>query len=182
MSGLPPTEPLADGVVALRPWEESDAPELALCIDGDEEISRWLDRIPQPYSEADALAYLRGEAGMPNESKFAITDAADGRMLGGIGAGAIDEYGIVEIGYWLRADARGRGVMTRALKLVAAWALAAGADRVQLRAAVENEASRRVAEKAGFALDGVLRSAYWNPRLERRIDWAMYSLLPGELA
>jgi RimJ/RimL family protein N-acetyltransferase len=39
-----------------------------------------------------------------------------------------------------------------------------------------------VAEKAGFRLEGVLRSAYWNPRLARRVDWAMYSLLPGELA
>jgi len=181
MSGLPPVEPLSDGVVFLRPWDESDASELASCIDGDEEISRWLDRIPQPYSEADALAYLRGEAGVPGESKFAVTDAPGARPVGGIGAGAIDDNGIVEIGYWLRADARGRGLTTRALRLVAGWALANGASRVQLRAAVENEASRRVAERAGFTLEGVLRSSYWNPRLERRLDWAMYSLLPGEL-
>jgi RimJ/RimL family protein N-acetyltransferase len=181
MSGLPPGQTLTDGVVLLRSWTEDDAPELAACIDGDEEISRWLDRIPQPYSVADALAYLRGEAGVPGESKFAVTDAADGRVLGGIGVGAIDEYGIAEIGYWLRADARGRGATTRALRLVADWALTAGAARVQLRAAVGNDASRRVAEKAGFTLEGVLRSAYWSPRLEQRVDWAMYSVLPGEL-
>jgi len=53
--------------------------------------------------------------------------------------------------------------------------------RVQLRADVENEASRRVAERAGFRLEGVLRAAHWSPRQQRRLDWAMYSLLPGEL-
>jgi RimJ/RimL family protein N-acetyltransferase len=53
---------------------------------------------------------------------------------------------------------------------------------VQLRAEVGNVPSRRVAEKAGFQLEGVLRSAHWSPRLERRVDWAMYSLLPGEIA
>jgi RimJ/RimL family protein N-acetyltransferase len=88
-----------------------------------------------------------------------------------------------EVGYWLRADARGSGVTSRALLLISRWALSRdGVGRLQLRAAVENAASRRVAEKAGFRLEGVLRAAHWSPRLERRVDWAMYSLLPGELA
>jgi RimJ/RimL family protein N-acetyltransferase len=65
--------------------------------------------------------------------------------------------------------------------LAARHAFASGAARVQLRADVENVASRRVAEKAGFRLEGVLRSAHANPRLGRRQDWAMYSLLPREL-
>jgi RimJ/RimL family protein N-acetyltransferase len=181
MSGLPQAEPLADGVVALRPWVEADAPELALCIDGDEEIARWLDRIPQPYSAEEALGYIRGRSGNDRESRFAIADAGDGRLLGAIGASWDETGDVTEIGYWLRADARGSGAMARALRLITAWALAHGAARVQLRAAVENEPSRRVAETVGFRLEGVHRSAYWNPRLGRRIDWAMYSLLPGEL-
>jgi RimJ/RimL family protein N-acetyltransferase len=52
---------------------------------------------------------------------------------------------------------------------------------VQLRADVENVSSRRVAEKAGFAEEGVLREAHWSPRLGRRQSWVMYSVLPGEL-
>ena len=72
---------------------------------------------------------------------------------------------------------------TRAVALLARWALTEGGlARVQLRADVENVASRRVAEKAGFKLEGILRSARWNSRLGRRVDWAMYSLLPGDLA
>jgi len=168
-------EPRGDGVVEIRPWSESDAGELVVCLDGDVEITRWLDRIPQPYRVTDALAFIRGTA----ESTFAIVDLSNGRVLGGIGLRWTED--VAEIGYWVREDARGRGVTTRALVLATGLALEQGAARVQLRADIENLASRRVAEKVGFKPDGVLRSAHWNPRLGRRQDWVMYSLLPGEL-
>ncbi|HXR11355.1 MAG TPA: GNAT family N-acetyltransferase [Gaiellaceae bacterium] len=168
---------LTDGVVTLRPWSRADAETIVECMDGDAEIARWLDRVPQPYSLEDAHAYLGSTA----EQAYAVTDAAAGRVLGSIGLRWSEEHDVAEIGYWLRADARGRGLMTRALVLIAAAALEQGAARVQLRADVENVASRRVAERAGFTLEGVLRSAHWNPRLGRRQDWAMYSVLPGEL-
>ena len=169
-------EPRSDGVVALRAWKAADAPALVDCLDGDEAISHWLDLIPQPYTLADALAYIGGVG----EQAFAVTDAGDGSVLGSIGLRWNDDHDVAEIGYWLRSDARGRGIATRALLLVTRIALAAGAARVQLRAAVGNDASRRVAEKAGFRLEGVLRSARWSPRLQRRLDWAMYSLLPED--
>jgi RimJ/RimL family protein N-acetyltransferase len=173
--------PLTDGVVTLRAWIEADAPEVVACVAGDDELGRWLDRLPQPYGLEDALAYIRGEV-IPDELKFAITEASSGRILGSIGL-TPSQSDVVEIGYWMRADARGAGYMTRALVLASRWAVSElGAARVQLRADVENVASCRVAEKAGFRRDGVLRSAYWNERLKRRQDWAMYSLLPDELA
>ena len=181
MADLLRPQPLSDGVLTLRAWTEADAPELAACIDGDAEITRWLDQIPQPYGVDNAVSYIRGTTGNERETRFAVTEADGGRLLGSIGATWNETRDVAEVGYWLRADARGRGATTAAVRLVAAWALAAGAARVQLRAAVENEASRRVAEKAGFRLEGVLRSSYWNARLGRRVDWAMYSLLPGEL-
>jgi RimJ/RimL family protein N-acetyltransferase len=168
---------LSDGIVELRPWREDDAVAIVECVNGDEDIARWLDQVPQPYGAEDALGYIRAEG----EEKYAITDAATGRVLGSIGLSWSERRDVVEIGYWLRADARGQGVTTRALRLAAGHALDSGAERVQLRADVVNVPSRRVAEKVGFTLEGVLRSAHWNPRLARRQDWAMYSLLPGEL-
>jgi ribosomal-protein-alanine N-acetyltransferase len=162
----------------LRPWRKADAAEIVACLDGDPEISRWLDQVPQPYPRADALAYIGGIG----ENAFAVTNAASGRVLGSIGVQFSEEGDVGEIGYWLRADARGSGVTTRAVVLLSRWALRRdGVARVQLRADPENAASCRVAEKAGFTREGVLRSAHWNARLERRQDWAMYSLLPGEL-
>jgi len=53
-----PDRLLADGVVALRVWREDDVVELTEALDGDDEITRWLDSIPQPYTDADARAWL----------------------------------------------------------------------------------------------------------------------------
>ena len=165
----------SDGVVALRPWSEADAEEIVACLDGDPEIGRWLDQIPQPYELSDARSFLE----RTGEATYAVVDDATGRVLGGIGLRWIED--VAEIGYWTRADARGRGATTRALVLLAGFAFGEGAARVQLRADVENVPSRRVAEKAGFTAEGVLRNMHWNPRLGRRQSWVMYSLLPGEL-
>ncbi len=170
---------LTDGLVILRRWREADAPTIVDCLDGDPEISRWLDRVPQPYTLADALAYVRGEMPSLDQDTFAITDADD-RVLGSIGA-TVPESGVREIGYWLRADARGRGTATSALTLIVAWTFEQpGVARVQLRADPENLASCRVAERAGFIREGVLRQAHWNPRLGSRRDWAIYSVLRDE--
>jgi RimJ/RimL family protein N-acetyltransferase len=170
---------LGDGVITLRPWRHEDAQTLVEALDGDPEIAIWLDQVPQPYTLLHARAYLAGESSREEEA-FAITDAATGRVLGSIGVGVADD-GVSEIGYWLRADARGRGLATRALVLASRLALdERGAARVQVRADPENRASRRAAEKAGFTFEGVLRSAHWNERLGRRQDHAIYSLLPGE--
>jgi RimJ/RimL family protein N-acetyltransferase len=172
---------LTDRIVTLRPWGEEDARAIVECVDGDPEIALWLDQVPQPYALEDALAYIAGTPGIEHES-FAVTEARSGRVLGSIGFGPVAD-GVGEIGYWIRADARGDGVMTRALVLLSRAALARDeVERVQLRADVENVSSRRVAEKAGFRLEGVLRSAHWNARLGRRQDWALYSLLSSDLA
>jgi RimJ/RimL family protein N-acetyltransferase len=170
-----------DGVITLRSWRDDDAQTLVEAIDGDPEIARWLDLVPQPYTLADARAYIAGETGR-DEDAFAITDAVTGRVLGSIGVRIACE-GVFEIGYWLRADARGRGLTTRALVLISRWAFDERcAVRLQLRADPENAASCRAAENAGFTFEGVLRSVHWNARLGRRQDHAMYSLLPGEPA
>jgi RimJ/RimL family protein N-acetyltransferase len=175
-----PAQLLTDRTVTLRPWLDGDAAAIVECIDGDPQIALWLDQVPQPYTLEDARSYIAGTAGVDQET-YAVTDAASGRVLGSIGLGRPAD-GVCEIGYWIRADARGRGATTRALVLLAQAALdREGVERVQLRADVENVASRRVAAKAGFRLEGVLRSAHWNPRLGRRQDWAMYSLLPADL-
>jgi RimJ/RimL family protein N-acetyltransferase len=172
---------LTDLTVTLRPWVEGDAAAIVECVDGDPEITLWLDQVPQPYTLEDARSYISGTVGIGQET-YAVTDAGSGRVLGSIGIG-LPVDGVCEIGYWIRADARGQGATTRALVLLARAALEREeVERVQLRADVENVASRRVAEKAGFRLEGVLRSAHWNARLGRRQDWAMYSLLPVDLA
>jgi RimJ/RimL family protein N-acetyltransferase len=182
---VPPEPPLSDGVVSLRPWRADDAAELVDALDGDDEVARWLDSIPQPYTAADANAWLSQTrhawadgAGCP----FAVVDAATGRLLGGIGLRWNDRVNQVgEIGYWARRDARGRGVTTRAVRLVTDWALRfAGCERLVLRADTLNVPSQRVAERAGFVREGIERSARFSPRQRRRVDFVVYSLLPDD--
>jgi len=182
---VPPDPPLTDGVVVLREWTDADLRVIAAAC-GDAEIARWLDQIPQPYTERDAREYLastrRGwrEASI---SSFAIADARSGEALGSISVHWLDhEQAVGEVGYWVRPEARRCGVATRAVRLVSGWAIeACGVRRLQLRADVGNAASQRVAEKAGFVREGVLRSARYSERQGRRVDFAVFSLLPGEL-
>jgi len=185
MSIQPPSPPLSDDVVALRPWIERDVPAIVdACRDQD--IAWWLDQVPQPYGEADARTYVamtrRGWKD-GTHAAFAVTDAETGEVVGSVGIHWLDpENGVAEVGYWVRRESRGRGVATRATRLVARWALATcGMRRLQLRADSRNVASQRVAESAGFRREGVLRSARFNPRQSRRVDFVLYSLLPDEL-
>ncbi len=102
----------------------------------------------------------------------------DGRIA--VSAGAWVD-GNVQFGYWVKREARGRGVATRALRLLSRWAVAElGAARLQLVTEPENDASQRVAEKAGFRREALLR-AYVDLR-GRRPDVYMYALLREDLA
>jgi RimJ/RimL family protein N-acetyltransferase len=178
-----PASPLTDGVVLLRPWADEDVPTLVAAIDGDPEISAWLELIPQPYTVNEARSWIALSASMWRErsgSPFAVVVRDE--AVGGVGINWIDrEHGVGDIGYWLRRDARGHGYTTRAVRLASEWAFSVGCERVQLRADAENEASLSVAERAGFKREGIQRSARYNPRLGRRMNFVVFSLLPGEL-
>lgn len=163
---------LGDGVVALRPFTEDDVPAVAAACQ-DPEIARWT-LVPEPYSEADAREFVRE---FPTAQ--AIVDAAGGALLGAISLDPAGE-GRGQIGYWVVREARGRGVATRALTLLARWGLAQGGfARVQLLTEPENVASQRVAERAGFTNEGLLRS--YADLKGRRRDMLMWSLLPTDL-
>ncbi|MBB4742588.1 RimJ/RimL family protein N-acetyltransferase [Actinoplanes octamycinicus] len=86
-----------------------------------------------------------------------------------------------EIHYWTAGWARGRGFAVEAAAAVARWAVAqAGMQRVTLHADTRNEASLRVAQRAGFRFEGVLRNASWTR--SGRGDLAVYSLIPADLS
>jgi [ribosomal protein S5]-alanine N-acetyltransferase len=84
------------------------------------------------------------------------------------------------IGYWLLPEARGKGLATCAVRLTSRWALRElGLARLGLFAEPSNVHSQRVAERAGFHREGVLRS--WAEIDGRRVDYAVFSLLPADL-
>jgi RimJ/RimL family protein N-acetyltransferase len=168
---------LRDDEVVLRPWNEDDVAALVSACN-ETEIRRYIPLIPRPYTEADALAFIRGEATPDLHESLAIT--LDGSLVGAIGM-TTNSSRSASIGYWCAREARGRGLTTRALRLICRYALEElELERLELFTDPDNTASQRVAEKVGFQREGVLRSHLVHPDGRRR-DSVMFSLLPGEL-
>lgn len=183
MDVRPPEPPLTDGVVTVRPWGERGDVEALVAACNDPEIASFLDLIPQPYTPRDAAAYLElCRHGWQDGSSTNFAIVLDGPAVGSVGVRIGEGDGVAEIGYWVAAQVRGNGVCTRAVRLVSRWTLERPEiARLQLRADEANVASNRVAQNAGFTREGVLRSSHYNRRLDRRVDFVMYSLLPGEV-
>jgi RimJ/RimL family protein N-acetyltransferase len=110
---------------------------------------------------------------------LAAVDAQSGEVVGGGTLHHLDsERRIVEIGYFVLPQARRRGVATTVARLLAEHAFSLGIERVAAYVNVGNTASERVAERAGFTREGVVRSM---PKPDgRRVDKTLFSLLPGD--
>ncbi len=176
-----PVEGIGDGEIRLRLLADSDLPALIeLCQDP--EIPRWT-RVPSPYGRREAEEWFERQAGAREEGtllNLMIVDGAD-RLLGSIGIVEVDwDEGRCELGYLLSREARGGGVMTRAIGLLARWIFdSLPIERLQLGIEPDNAPSRAVALRAGFQFEGVLRSYFVNKGVRR--DAAFYSLIRGEL-
>ena len=161
----------------LRPGDEGALLDERL----DPESQRWATST-RLWTAQDVSLFVAGAPAMwlaGTEARFAIVDAASGTCAGSLGLRiSVPAFRVAEVGYGLRAGWRGRGLATRAVRLVTEWAfLQAGVARLELGAAVGNQASRRVAERAGFQPEGVARMRL--PTSDGgRADEARYGLLP----
>lgn len=184
--GCPPNVQLRSSRLLLRPFEASDAAAVyEACQDPD--IQRWTT-VPSPYTREHAeqftaefapQAWASGAAAV-----FAVTDLVDGALLAAVGLhfdrGRDD--GVAEIGYWTAPHARRRGVTTEAVAEVCGWGFGAcGVQRLEWYAEVGNVASRRVAEKVGFVVEGTLRSFLVRPNGERVDGWAASLISADEI-
>ena len=160
--GLVPVELLGEEIV-LRPFREEDADRVAQAC-SDARTRHWLVSLPQPYERGHALDYVehtRELAARGTGLVWCIADADDDRCLGSIGLEGLGTYAPrAEIGYWAHPEARGRGLVTQAVRLVTRFAQSGGlATSVLIRSAAENLASRHVAESAGYREVGRLPEA-----------------------
>jgi [ribosomal protein S5]-alanine N-acetyltransferase len=136
-------------------------------------------RTPDPIPEGWVEQWLAAFDG-DDRYAFAIVDAED-RFLGYAVTGRVDRSDLeVELGYAVTPAARGRGVATEALRQLTEWAFDQGMQRVTALISPDNAASSRVALKAGYTYEGVLRSMHHIDG--RRSDLQSWSILPGELA
>ena len=150
---------LTDGAILLRRWEPDDWRAVFDACQ-DDLIARFTP-IPLPYTEEAARGFIsmcEDAWASGTERPFAIADTATNAVLGSITRHAPWGHG-VHFGYWVAPEARGRGVATRALRLIAEWTLATtNLIRLDLYTHPDNHASGRVALGAGFAREGVRRA------------------------
>lgn len=157
---LQPTVHADDGLL-LRPWRPEDAPAVHAAFQ-DPVLRQWHIRSCDSAEEAAGwiAQWERGWAD-EREAQWAVVDGSTDELLG---RAALRQIllgdGVAEVAYWTVARARGRGVAARATAALAHWAFEeVGFHRLELTHATANEASCRVAGKAGFALEGTKRSA-----------------------
>jgi RimJ/RimL family protein N-acetyltransferase len=177
-----PEPPLRDGIVALRPWSAADVD--AACTAMRDELILRFTRVPDDQTEDDVRRTIaeREQARKAGATlSLVIADTHDDTFLGTVSLLRFDwRDRRCEIGYWLAASARGRGVATRAVVLLSRWALRdLKLARIALCTDTDNLASRAVAERSGFTREGVLRS--YEQRKGRHHDVVAYSLLPDDL-
>lgn len=171
---------LHDDRAGLRPWREGDVAAI-LAMSRDPDTIRFTS-VPDPYDEDSVRIWLalqpaRLRAG--DGAAFAVVEPPGEEALGAIGVRVLHGRGIAEIGYHMAPQARGRGLATAALRLLSDWSFRKlPVARLQLTTHLDNPASQRVAEKAGYTREAVLRS--WADQRGDRVDLIMYSLLPGE--
>ncbi|HVE79478.1 MAG TPA: GNAT family N-acetyltransferase [Gemmatimonadaceae bacterium] len=182
--GAPPDDQAgapAPPALSLRPVGEADAPAVAGAVERSRpELERWMPWCHPGYGESDALAWIRAsveERRVGRGYAFGIFGAA-GEFLGSCGLHMVDAQNrAAALGYWVRSDVTGRGIATAGARWVARHAFEVlGLELLEIRAAVRNAASQRVAERLGARLDAALPARLLLQGV--RHDIVVYSLTP----
>jgi RimJ/RimL family protein N-acetyltransferase len=173
--------------LVLRPFTPDDAAAVhAACQDP--EIPRWTP-VPSPYTNEHAEEFVGVVCpdGWRNDTVYnlAVTTKDGGRLVGAMALVRLAELGApqrqAELGYWTAKEMRGLGYTVEAARAVARWAFEGlGVERLEWCAEAGNAGSRAVALKAGFRMEGTMRSKIVHNGT-RRDAWTG-SLLPSDLS
>lgn len=175
------SRPLETARLLLHPLDATDTRDLWAAVDvSRKDLEPWLPWVPfntdldssGRYAEASASDWDAARA-----CRFSIRDKQTRRFLGVIGLESFAHlHESVELGYWLRTDSTGRGLMTEAGRSVLDWAFGSvNAHRVRVAAATDNHPSLAVIGRLGFRFEGIARQA---ERCNARwLDHAVFALL-----
>lgn len=168
-------------LVQIRKWQLADAADLARAVSNPKILQNLRDGLPYPYTEQDGREFISAMLAAEGNDTFAFAVTVDGKVAGSIGA--FRQTNIhsrtAEMGYYLAEEYWGQGIMTQAVKELCDHIFSrTDILRIYAEPFVDNTASRRVLEKAGFTCEGILRhNAVKNDRV---VDMAMYSRLRDE--
>ena len=165
----------------LRPWRMSDAVSLARYANNPDVSANLTDAFPYPYSLSDAEAYIR-DCIAKEETQLCRAIVIGGEAVGSVGAFPQTDIRrrTAALGDWLAKPFWGRGIMTAAVGEICREAFRRfDIVRVEAQINARNVGSRRVVEKNGFTLEGILRQSVW--KRGEILDACMYSLLREEV-
>lgn len=172
--------------LVIRPFEAADI-DATVAACQDPEIPLWTP-VPSPYGREHAKRFIESTcpAGWRENAAytFAAVTKGTGALVGAVGlhrrAPGNTPDRQVELGYWTAKEHRGAGLTTEAARAVVRWAFTdLGVERVEWLAQAGHEASRSVALKVGFRMEGTLRAKIVH-RGARHDAW-VGSLLPSDL-
>ncbi|MDA0815261.1 MAG: GNAT family protein [Chloroflexi bacterium] len=169
-----------DDTTTLRRWTPDDVHALYDAVMADQEhVARWLTWAAG-YTLEGADSFIANCLSEYPSGGLAFAVDVSGRLVGGIDVPrSTPEHREYEIGYWLSKPYTGRGIMTRSAEALTDFLFREReAHRVQIAALEGNTASRAVAERLGFTLEGLFRESRWN-----RGEWhsmAWYAITEDE--
>ena len=157
-TGLPERIAIADGVV-LRPFTVDDVPNLVAAVNASlESLRPWMPWAQDEVTIEVQRDWQRGSAEQWREGvdfTYGIFGPGD-EVLGGCGFHVRNGPGVLEIGYWLRSDQQGRGLMTQVAGRLTEVALAVeGCTRVEIHTDPANVRSAAVPQRLGYELAGL---------------------------
>ena len=163
--------------IVIRPWKEADASSLAAALSNKKILDNLRDGLPYPYTEKDALDYINFILSSNPHNTFAYDIDVDGVAVGSIGAFRQDNihFRTAELGYYLAEEYWGKSIMTQAVRQLCTEVFAkSDIIRIFAEPFAYNISSRRVLEKAGFQLEGIMKyNAIKNGKI---LDMALYGL------
>jgi len=180
---LPAPDALPLGADAiLRLLRPADATAMFELVDRNRPWLRqwlpWIDAAQSPVNSRSFIIAATEQVRLREGFHCGIIER--GNLAGVIGLQRIDWANRkTAIGYWLGRNFTGRGLMTRAVEAVTTWCITElDLYRIEIRCAVGNAPSRRIPERLGFRLEGILRSSEW--LYDHYVDHAVYSRLAEE--
>jgi RimJ/RimL family protein N-acetyltransferase len=184
MPSFPPLEvPLSSDLVALRPEEERDIPEILIAHQEDPElfVRLGLERPPSGAQLGRRIEEAEDRRADGSGVRFSVLSPGDDTCRGQVDVHRVDwDHRRAEAGIWIAPGQRGRGLAAAALALLGRWLFErCGLQRLELLTEPDNTRMVSAARRAGFVQEGILR-AYVRER-GRRLDVMVLSLLPSDL-
>jgi len=162
----------------LRKWRMDDIENVAHYANNEKIACNLRDAFPYPYTEKDAKSYVEACTNNCEEKQLCRAITVDGAAVGSIGVSiGSDVYSkSAELGYWLADEYWNKGIMSAAVKQLCANAFDKfDIVRIYAEPFAHNRGSRRVLEKAGFTLEGVMKNGVY--KQGQICDYCMYALL-----